>query len=90
MIWMVLVTLALILVPLVLLKHYSPETRTEVEEVTDWEITRAAIELHAIRQRFDVAWACHELRGEASRLRRELADEMRLIEALEARDRSDE
>ena len=63
---------------------------TEVEDVDDIdteELLETARELYAIRQRLDVAWTRRQLRGEADRLRGELAAELRRVELLEGEGR---
>ncbi len=40
------------------------------------EATRAAVELYRIRSRLDVAWTRTELRREATRIRRLMAEEL--------------
>jgi hypothetical protein len=91
MIWIVLVTLAVVLLTLMLVKHRAPSAEVEaVDEFSDEELVQAAIELHGISQRLNVAWIRHELRGETNRLRRELAEEMQRVEALEADELSGE
>jgi hypothetical protein len=84
MTWLVLVVLAMFGVGL-MVKYRAPAPQIEEtdEAFTDREIIRAAVELHAIHQRLDVAWTRTELRREADRLRRELAEEMRRVELLE-------
>lgn len=86
MTWIVLVTLVLALAALIAAKQHSPSPppADALDGISDEEIVRAAVELHDIDQRFTVAWTRHELRGEADRLRRELTEEMRRVEALEA------
>jgi len=44
------------------------------------QATRAAIELHAVRRRMDVTEIQRDLRREAIRTRRELADELRDVD----------
>lgn len=91
MIWFVLVVLAVFGVSLMLVKHRAPSAEVEVvDDFSDEELVRAAVELHNISQRLNVAWTRHELRGETNRLRRELAEEMRRVEALEADELSSE
>lgn len=90
MTWIVLVALAVVLVALKLVLVKRREPTVDTGEVSDEELVRAAVELHGIGQRLEVAWTRHELRSETNRLRRELAEEMRVVEALEARELSDE
>jgi len=59
----------------------------DVEDIDTKELLETACELYAIRQRLDVAWTRRQLSGEADRLRRELAAELRRIEVLEGQDR---
>jgi hypothetical protein len=83
--WIVPLTLVLLMVALIAAKHrIPPPPAGALDEFRDEEIIRAAVELHAIDQRLNMAWTRHELRSDANRLRRELAEEMRLIEALGA------
>ena len=74
-----------------LLRHpptVSPQMEVEDVEDLDTEgLLETACELYAIRQRLDVAWTRRQLRGEADRLRRELAVELRRVELLEGQDR---
>jgi hypothetical protein len=88
MIWLVLAVLSVIAVALMLVTRRT--STVDLSEVDDEEIVRAAVELHAISQRLSVAWARHELRGETNRLRRELAEEMRRVDALESASPLDE
>lgn len=90
--WLVLIVLLTLGVGLVVLgrRTLTAEIGTADTEPTDAETQRAAVELHAIRQRLNIALTRIDLTREADRLRRELADEMRRIELLEAMDRSRE
>ncbi len=68
MIWLVLLLLAVVLVGLSVWKHSeAPRPPVDPEEAV-----KAAIELHQIRRRLDVAWTKTEQRQDAARLRREI------------------
>lgn len=74
-----LTTILLILVVLlavVVLASRRPSPPSEAENISAEEAVQAAVELHAIHRRFDVAWTNHELRRDSAQLRRELAEEM--------------
>lgn len=91
--WIVLAVLAFALVALIAAKHRTPPSPPPagvLDDFSDEEVIRAAVELHAIDQRLNVAWTRHELRGDANRLHRELAEELRRVDALEAANRSKE
>lgn len=88
MTWLAIVILALFAVAWLLLRPPNLDLGPEPEELpdaSDEELMRAATELHDISRRLDVAWTRHELRTESGRLRRELAEELRAVEALEAK-----
>lgn len=87
MTWLAIVILLLFALAWVLLRPPNLDPEPEPEELpdaSDEEMMRAATELHDISRRLDVAWTRHELRTESSHLRRELAEELRAVEALEA------
>lgn len=94
MTWIVLIALAVNLVLLVifwrLLTSPAPSKPTDPEvevvhlDVSDEELVRAAVELHRISSRLDTAWAKHQIRSDALRLHRELAEELRRIETVES------
>jgi hypothetical protein len=69
MTWLVLLLVVGALVAVVVLKERRP-----VEPLDPEEIVRAAVELHAIRRRLDVAWTKSELRQDSARLRRGITE----------------
>lgn len=94
MTWIFLVALAVNFVLLVLfwrlLTSPTPSQTAEPEpevvhlDASDEEIARAGVELHRIASRLDTAWTKHRFKGDASHLRRELAEEMRRVETVES------
>jgi hypothetical protein len=74
MIWLVVLALIVLLVLAVwVIRGDSPSE----EEIDPEEATRAAIELHAIRRRIDVARTRSQLQRDAMQVRREIAEELR-------------
>jgi hypothetical protein len=71
MIWVVLLLLATVLM---LLIRWKAGRDVPAEPVDPEQAMKAAIELHAIRRRLDVAWTKTEQRQNASRLRREMTE----------------
>jgi hypothetical protein len=71
-----LLVLVVLLAVAVLASRHLKATPPEAEDISAEEAVQAAVELHAIRRRFDVAWTRHELRRDSAQLRRDLADEM--------------
>jgi len=71
MIWLVSLLLALCCLAVVALKRRQPPQEIDAEEAT-----RAAVELYTIRSRLEVAWLQTELRRDAGRLRRLMAEEL--------------
>jgi hypothetical protein len=84
---LIVLILAVLVLAILLLRRRQPDSDNEVAGKE--QIARAALELRNVSRRLDVAWTRHELRSESNKLRRELATEMSLIEALE-RDHSEE
>ena len=72
MIWAVVVILFSLAAALLLL----PRNSEQLPQVDPEEAVKAAIELHAIRRRLDVAWTQAELRSNAAWVRRRLASEL--------------
>lgn len=72
-----LVALALVVCLLVTLWAISDDSAPEIDPE---EVTRTAIELHAIQRRIDVAQTRSELQRDAMQIRRELAEELRRVD----------
>jgi hypothetical protein len=75
MLWLILLTLAVLVVAGVIASRRR-DPAPQAEEISAEEVMQTEVELHAIRRRFDVAWTKHELRRDTARLKRELADEL--------------
>lgn len=79
--------LALLFVAWLLLRPSAP-LDDEGPEPTTEELAKAAIELHRISRRLDIAFARHELRSDVLRTQRELDQELRLLKVLGGNDES--
>lgn len=88
MLWAVITVIVVLGVSLALGRR-RPEP-SALDGISDREIIRAAIALHSIRQRFDLAQTRWEMHREASLLRRELDDELSRVKLLEAINHSDD
>ena len=75
MLWLILLTLAVLVVAGVIASRRR-DPAPHAEEISAEESMQTEVELHAIRRRFDVAWTRHELRRDTARLKRELSDEL--------------
>ena len=73
MIWGIVVIAVVLMIVWLMSGERTPEIGPE-------ETTRAAIELHAIRRRLDVAQTRSELQRDAMQMRRELAEELRQVD----------
>lgn len=70
----------LLLVAVAALVGYLLRGRTRPDvlpEIDAEQAMKAAVELHRIRRNLDVAWTKTEQRGESTRMRRLLAEELR-------------
>lgn len=85
---LVLMVLVALLLFLIYVKYQQGDAKPSPQELEPDpdDVIKAATELHAIRRRLDVAWTRTEMQRDSYRLQRNLKQELRAVDRLDAQE----